>query len=151
MIHMIHKLHKPLSLDGESHGKIPATAPPEVDWASPAGGRPLWATARRLVGAVHHPWGMSWGMSWDWDGIGFWGFHGVYQIWTNDQQIWINYLIEIGGKFMDFMDFGGVIWMGYETTFLRAATAHPELPPREEGRFGKSRWALVRLGKSGNE
>ena len=32
-----------------------------------------------------------------------------------------------------------------------AATAHPELPSREEGRFGKSRWALVRLGSPGTK
>ena len=108
MIHMIHKLHKPLSLDGE------------VDTLRESGRRLRRSTGPRrpaailfgpLLGAygaetrdgveVHHPWGMSW-MSWDWDGLGIsWclsdmnglgGFHGL--------------------------GFGGVISMGYETTFL---------------------------------
>ena len=69
-------------------------------------------------------------------GIGMdWGFHGVYQIWMD----W--------GDFMDW-DLEESFQWDMKPPFW-AATAHPELPSREEGRFGKSRWALVRLGNPG--
>ena len=89
MIHMIRKLHKPLSLDGESHGKIPgrrlrrSTGPRRAPAIAAILFRPLLgaygAETRDGKFNIHGNFmGDVMGLGWDWDG--FFGFHGVYQI-----------------------------------------------------------------------